>query len=117
VTTTKIVLCVLGMGALAAILIVRAANDATARARLASVQAEGDATLSDMRAEIDAKERDQKRQLAYLDSEAEGDLYVKCIGEPPKQASNQKRCEAVVTRVEKKYAALKAEVAKDRANW
>jgi len=116
-TTTKIVLCVLGVCALAAILIIRAANDAAARAHLASVQAEADDTLSDLRAQTDAKVRGLKRRIAYDDSEAEGDFYVKCIDEPPKQPSNLKRCEAVVTRVEKKFAALEAEVAKDKANW
>ncbi len=116
-TTTKIVLCALGLCALASIPIINAANDAAVRAQNSRVQAEMDSTLKDLTAQTDAKERHLKSQIAYDDSEAEGDLYVKCIDEPPKQPANQKRCEVLVTRVEKKFAALQAEVAKDKANW
>jgi len=116
-TTTKIMLCALGVCVLASIPIINAANDAAVRAQSARVQTEMDDTLKDLTAQADAKERHLKRQIAYDDTEAEGDLYVKSINEPPKQPASQKRCEVVVTRVEKKFAALEAEVAKDKAKW
>jgi hypothetical protein len=76
-----------------------------------------------MEAESTARLRDAEIHLIYLrHGDAFGDFYVRCTsGDPPQQATNKKRCQAVIDRVQKEQAAdsdadAKAK-AKARANW
>ena len=59
-----------------------------------------------------------KVRHAYIDRDAVGRPLCSLTGfEPPKQPANQKRCKAVIDRVEKEIAAADAARAKAEAKW
>jgi hypothetical protein len=83
-----------------------------------AAHAETERITLQMEAESSERLHRAKVRHAYIDSDAVGDLYAHCTGfEPPKQPANQKRCQAVIDRVEKEIAAADAARAKAEAKW
>jgi hypothetical protein len=74
--------------------------------------------LDRQQAEYEAKMLEIKTKIAYAHSDADGDLYVRCTtGDPPRQPANQRRCQALIHRIDDEIEANRAASAKARAKW
>jgi len=74
----------------------------------------------EMLAESNAAYRRAYVKHVYLTlGDADGNLYVRCTTEPPQQPVNQKRCQAVLDRLQKEdnAEAAREAKAKAKANW
>jgi hypothetical protein len=74
---------------------------------------------NDNKAEWEGKMRELYIEKIHLrDGDAAGDLYVKCTsGDPPQQAANKKRCQALLDRLQKEDARDESADAKAKAKW
>ena len=57
------------------------------------------------------------RRVYLLEGDALGDLWDHCTYEPPKQPANQKRCKAILDRVQKDIAADDARIDAKKKAW
>jgi hypothetical protein len=128
-TTTKVILTlliiagVLGVGSLILVKIASIPSgnpdadcerDTACREAKANVQR----IESEAKAESEARLLAIKTKIAHVHSDSEGELYVRCTtGERPSKPANQKRCQALINRIDKEIEAGSAADAKAKANW